>query len=392
MIGGAGGMGSVTVRDLARSGAAEVRIVDLDAERARELAAAVGGPARAVAVEDAAHATLVPAVEGCDVVVNAASHTLNVAVMRACLEAGAHYTDLGGLFHYCLEQYELDEEFRAAGLAATISMGSAPGITNMLAAAACERLDTIEAIEIADAIIPGRVPDPRDPYVPPYAASTLVDEFTQPAAVFLDGELRLVPADTGLKVYEFPEAAVECVYTIHSEPATLPRSYAGKGIRRVEWRLGLPPLDVARLRSFIAAGLASIEPVRVAGGEVVPRDALVATLARQARTVELPPDPGAVEYFRVIVTGTRAGALAELVAELRVVERPEWEGAGGAYVTGVPPSVAAQLLCSGERLRDGVGGPEAMLAPARFFAELTARGLPATLADGDTVTALGAAR
>ena len=135
MIGGAGGMGSVTVRDLARSGAAEVRIVDVDAERARELAAAVGGPARAVAVGDARVATLAGAVEGCDAVVNAASHTLNVASMRACLEAGAHYTDLGGLFHYCLEQYELDAEFRAAGLAAAMSMGSAPGITNMLAAA-----------------------------------------------------------------------------------------------------------------------------------------------------------------------------------------------------------------------------------------------------------------
>ncbi len=389
MIGGAGGMGSVTVRDLARSGAAEVRIVDLDAGRARELAAAAGGPVRAVSVGDAQIATLAGAVEGCDAVVNAASHTLNVAVMRACLEAGAHYTDLGGLFHYCLEQYELDGEFRAAGLAAAMSMGSAPGITNMLAAAACERLDTVEAIEIADAIIPGREPDPREPYVPPYAASTLVDEFTQPAAVFLDGELRMVPADTGSKVYEFPEAAVECVYTIHSEPATLPRSYAGKGIRRVEWRLGLPPLDVARLRSFVAAGLASTEPVRAPTGEVVPRDALVATLARQARTVALAPDPGAVEYFRVIATGTRAGAPAELVAELKVVERPEWDGAGGAYATGVPPSVAAQLLCSGERLRDGVGGAEAILPPDRFFAELAARGLPATLTDGGPVTSLG---
>ena len=242
-----------------------------------------------------------------------------------------------------------------------------------------------------DAIIPGREPDPREPYVPPYAASTLVDEFTQPAAVFLDGELRTVPADTGSKVYEFPEAAVECVYTIHSEPATLPRSYAGKGIRRVEWRLGLPPLDVARLRSFVAAGLASTEPVRTPAGAVVPRDAVVATLARQARTVELTPDPGAVEYFRVIATGTRAGAPAELVAELKVVERPEWDGAGGAYATGVPPSVAAQLLCGGERLRDGVGGPEAILPPARFFAELAARGLPATLTDGGSVTSLGTA-
>jgi saccharopine dehydrogenase-like NADP-dependent oxidoreductase len=171
------------------------------------------------------------AVRGVDAVVDAASHRLNMDVMRACLDEGAHYTDLGGLFHVALEQFSLDDAFAERGLAAAISMGSAPGVTNMLAAAAAERLDTVESIEIADAIIPGRDPDPRAPYVPPDAASTIVDEFTARAAVFLDGELRMVPGDTSSKVYSFAEADVECVYTIHSEPATLPHSYATRGVR-----------------------------------------------------------------------------------------------------------------------------------------------------------------
>jgi saccharopine dehydrogenase-like NADP-dependent oxidoreductase len=380
VIGGAGGMGSVTVRDAARSaGVEEVRIVDRDGERARDLAAAIGlGTVRVAPAGE-----LAEAVRGCDAVVNAASHTLNLDVMRACLEAGAHYADLGGLFHWALRQYELDEEFRRAGLAAAISMGSAPGVTNMLAAACCERLDRVESIEIADAIIPGRPGRPHDPYVPPYAASTLIDEFTAEAAVFLDGELRMVPADSGAKVYAFPEADVECVYTIHSEPATLPRSYAAKGIRNVEWRLGLPPLDVERLRSFVAGGLTSAEPIEVGGVEVLPRDVLAAVLMRQARRVELEPDPGGVEWFRVAVTGARGGEQVELVAELRVAESQGFEAGAGPTVTGVPPSIAAQLLYRGERLTDGVGGPEAMLPVKPFFAELRRRGLEATLREGD---------
>lgn len=366
-------MGRVTVADLAASAEVEeVRVVDLDVERAREIARATGPKARAVQSGD----SFAEAVDGADAVVNAASHRLNLAVMHACLQAGAHYTDLGGLLHVALEQYSLDEEFRAAGLAAAISMGSAPGLTNMLAAACCERLDTVEAIEIADAFISGLLPDPTTLYVPPYAASTLIDEFTQPAAVFLDGELRMVPADSGAKVYEFPEGSVECVYTIHSEPATLPRSYAGKGVRRVEWRLGLPALDVIRLRSFIAAGLTSAEPVPVDGHDVVPRELLAAVLARQEGA---PPDPDAIEYFRVIVSGTRGGASATIQAEVRVAERPEWGVPGGSYVTGVPPSIAAQLLCRGERLQNGVAGPEAMLPVEPFFAELARRGLELTL-------------
>jgi saccharopine dehydrogenase-like NADP-dependent oxidoreductase len=219
--------------------------------------------------------------------------------------------------------------------------------------------------------------------VPPYAASTIIDEFTADAAVFLDGELRMVPADTGAKVYEFPEGSAECVYTIHSEPATLPRSYAAKGIQRVEWRLGLPPLDVERLRGFVAAGLTSTEPIRVDGAAVVPRQVLAEVLMRQARTVDVPDDPDGVEWFRVVVTGTRAGERATLVGEMRVGERPEWEAGAGATVTGTPPSVAAQLLCRGERLRDGVGGPEAMLPVQPFFAQLAERGLIGELVEAD---------
>lgn len=383
-MGGAGGMGRVTVADLARSrDVEEVRIVDVDEERARELAERLGSPVSIAAAGD-----LRAALAGVDAVVNAASHRLNVPVMHACLEAGAHYTDLGGLFHFALSQYELDEAFRTRGLAAAISMGSAPGLTNMLAAACCERLDTVESIEISDAFIPGREPSPTDAYVPPYAASTLIDEFTEPAAVFLDGELRMVPADSGAKVYAFPEGSVECVYTIHSEPATLPRSYAEKGIRNVEWRLGLPALDVQRLRSFVAAGLTSTDAITVGEAEVVPRDVLAEVLMRQARTVEPPHDLEAVEWFRVIVSGAREGLNTTLVAEMRVGERPEWDAGAGATVTGTPPSIAAKLLCGGARLRDGVGGPEAMLPAGRFFAELARRGMTGVLRDGDEQIAL----
>lgn len=380
VIGGAGAMGRVTVADAARSeGVEEVRIVDRDVERARRIADALGG----VVTVGSPSGELARDLDGADCVVNAASHTLNVPVMEACLAVGAHYTDLGGLFHWALRQYELDAAFREAGLAAAISMGSAPGLTNMLAAAAAERLETVESIEIVDAFIPGRESAPDAPYVPPYAAGTIIDEFTADAAQFLDGELRMVPAASGSKTYAFPEGSAECVYTIHSEPATLPRSYADRGIRNVEWRLGLPPLDVTRLRSFIAAGLTSTDPVRVGDVEVVPRDVLVAVLQRQAQTVEVEPDPDGVEWFRVLVTGRRGGKEQTIVAELRVSESQGFEHGAGATVTGVPPSIAAQMLCRGERRRDGVSGPEAILPVESFFAELARRGLTGELVEAD---------
>lgn len=368
-------MGRITIADAATSeGVERVLLVDRDAARAAEVAAARANVEVREPGEGAAGLRI--ALAGADAVVNAASHRLNVPVMEACLDVGAHYTDLGGLYYYALEQYGLDDAFRRAGLSAAISMGAAPGITNMLAAAAAAELDTVESIELIDACVAGRPYDPDEPYVPAYAADTLIDEFTRPAPMFLDGREQLMEAGGGARTYHLPEGDVECVYTIHSEPATLPRSYADRGIRSVEWRLGLPPSHTVPLRALVASGMASAEPVRVDGRDVVPRDVLVAVLARQGGA---PDDPGALERLRAHVVGTRGGERVEIDADLPLTQRAEWGADSGTYSTGVPPSITAQLLASGQAVRTGVGGPEVIVPVEPFFAALAARGMHAEI-------------
>jgi lysine 6-dehydrogenase len=375
VIGGAGGMGKVTTADAAASAGVErVLLVDRDERRAAEIAAAhdnVEVRAPGESAED-----MRAALAGADAVVNAASHRLNVPVMQACLEVGAHYTDLGGLYYFALEQYELDEAFRAAGLSAAISMGAAPGITNMLAAAAVAELDTVETIELLDAVVAGRPYDPDEPYVPAYAADTLIDEFTRPAPMFIDGREQLMEAAGGARTYHLPEGDVECVYTIHSEQATLPRSYADRGIRSVEWRLGLPPAHTLPLRALVAAGMASTDPVEIDGREVRPRDVLVAVLSRQSGAGD---DPDARERLRAHVVGARDGRRVEIDADLPLAQHAEWGTDSGTYSTGVPPSIAAQLLAGGSALRTGVGGPEVIIPVGAFFAALAARGMHAEI-------------
>ncbi|MFM9135427.1 MAG: saccharopine dehydrogenase family protein [bacterium] len=377
VVGGAGAMGSVTVADLAASPAvAEVVIVDPDASRARDLAFRLEGRG-ADLVTCGIEAPLAVSLAGCEAVVNASGHVHNVSVMEACLAVGAHYTDLGGLYHVAVQQYSWNDAFDDAGLTATLSMGSAPGLTNLLAARGVELggMDHVESIEIADAVVPGREYHPAEPYGPPYAAVTLVEEYTAPAPQFVDGEISFFPAGSGARIYAFPGGAVECVYTIHSEPATLPRSYADRGIRRVEWRLGLAPADHVRLLSFVAAGLASEEPVIVDGAAIRPADVLVAVLSRQARREVAAADPGAVEWFRVVTAGTRGGRPVTVTCDVEVTDPPSGEFPGGAWATGVPPSIAAQIMASGRALRTGVHGPELTMPLDLFFAELAARGM-----------------
>ena len=50
---------------------------------------------------------------GADVLLNTASYRINLDAMRACLKAGCHYLDLGGLYHVTRDQLELAARVRA---------------------------------------------------------------------------------------------------------------------------------------------------------------------------------------------------------------------------------------------------------------------------------------
>jgi len=185
-------------------------------------------------------ASLERALQGADVVVNAADYRLNLDVMRSALAVGAHYVDLGGLFHVTRQQLELDGEFRDAGLTAVLGLGSAPGKTNLLAAAAARRLGRDpESMEIWAA-----TRDPaaaNHPFPAPYSVQTLRDELQMRPVVLHGGELEEVEPLSGSAEREFPEPVGRAtgIYTLHSELATLPLSIPS--LREGSFRLCLSP-------------------------------------------------------------------------------------------------------------------------------------------------------
>ena len=105
--------------------------------------------------------------------------------MRACLEAGCHYLDLGGLYHLTGEQMALGDRFEAAGLLAVLGIGSSPGKTNLMAARAVAELDSVDSIDVSAA---SRDLDPPPGLSLPYALETLIDELTLAPVVLRDGE------------------------------------------------------------------------------------------------------------------------------------------------------------------------------------------------------------
>lgn len=177
---------------------------------------------------------------GCAVCLNCADYRLNLSVMRGALEAGAHYVDLGGLYHVTKQQLELDEEFRERGLGALLGMGSAPGKTNLLAAAAVDRLgEDPESLEIWAAT---RDPAAADhPFPAPYSVRTLLDELQMRPVVVEDGLVTEVSPLSGNEARALPDPVGEAtgIYTLHSELATLPSAFPT--LRDASFRLCLSP-------------------------------------------------------------------------------------------------------------------------------------------------------
>jgi saccharopine dehydrogenase-like NADP-dependent oxidoreductase len=377
VLGGAGLMGRIAVKDLAASKSTQqIVIADRDTDLANQVASLLprGRAKVSIARTDVTdRKKLVDTLRGADAVLNAVHYYFNLEVMRACLEVGAHYTDLGGLFHLTRKQLELHDEFAAAGITAVLGMGSAPGVPNVQARYAADRLDTVESIRIYDGILPM----PGDDLRFGYAIPTIIDELVMPPMVFRDGEFVEEEPLAGAEDFWFepPIGLLPCHLSLHSEVATLPVTFKDKGIRECTFKInywGMNPEAFAKVKLLADLGFAGSEPVQVKGTPVKPRDLLVALLADY-----IPPLDAFVQEAADPTHWTK-----EIVTEMRGTRdgEPRTYRLGtltpiGSLPTGVAPSIVAQWLAAGRVPAPGVFPPEVALDPVPFFAELAERGI-----------------
>lgn len=374
VLGGAGAMGQVTVRDLFFSSTLDAVVIgDVSAQRAERIKRFYGDKVKVQQVDISDSASLAAAAADKQVVINCAPYQFNVPVMEACLAAGAHYLDLGGLFHTTRKQLELDQRFKEKNLLAVLGMGAAPGMTNVMAAHAANDLDEVEAIEI----VVGGVEFDKvgHPFLPPYSLDTVLDEYALQPMVYEDGRFRAKQPMSAEALIDmpWPVGKVKTFLTLHSEVATLPLTYKNKGIKRCTYRLGLPDEFHEHAKFLVKLGFASKNEIKLGETSVVPRQML-------ARMVELHPapetEPNDCEVVRVDVRGRRGGRNTQVRMESIVYSHPEWKVSCGALDTGVPPSIVAQMILGGQITERGALPPEQCVPSEAFFRELAKRAIP----------------
>ena len=367
-------MAAITLKDLFETSSFDIVVADYNLEGARRAAAQYNSPrVQAVACDVRDLAGTAALMGGAFAVINSVQYQFNLPVMRAALEAGCHYTDLGGLYHVTLEQLPLHQEFLDRDLLALIGMGAAPGTTNLLARMAADELDEVHEIHCQVAGIDLNADSSHggeDGLAAAYSIQTILEEASKPAAVFTQGKLTFVEPMSGARGVKFPDpVGVQYpAYTIHSEVATLPQSFAAKGLRECTFAIAFDKPFTDKLRFLRSIGVNSVEPIQVKGQQVVPQDVLLAALARLPKAPVDERPPNQVEVVRSHVKGIKDGKPVGLLMDLYVTGIPEW-GLGIDVNTGCPPSIVVQMMARGQITARGVLPAELCVPPGPYFEE-----------------------
>lgn len=385
LLGGAGIIGKVIARDLALTDdVAEVVIADLNeagAQATVDKAAPGDSRFKAAQIDVTDQGALAKLLRGADCVINSVQYYFNLDVMRACLEADCHYLDLGGLFHTTRKQLELNEAFQAKGLTAILGLGSCPGIANVQPALVADRFDTIHSIKIYN----GATTDSRDSLAWPYSLATILDEMTERPVVFRDGQFVELEPLSEEEAFDFRAPIGHRIthLTLHSEAATLPLSYAHKGVQECFFKInffGYSEKAFRRLQGLTQLGLGDKKPVlvkaKLASGELVeaevrPRDVLSEVLLHSEAT-RRGENPG-FKDIATVVEGTKNGQPLAVRVDTTAWPHEAYGVSGGTLVVGVPPAVVARWLAARKVAAKGVCPPETSVDPARFFKALAER-------------------
>ncbi len=367
---GAGMMGSAMAYDLAGSdGVERVLLADIDAERAAQVASAIGDGVEPRTIDTRDAASLRALFREVDVVLGATSYNHNAALTEAAIQTGTHCCDLGGNMDVVLEQMRLDERAKAAGVLVLPNCGLAPGLACIVGAGGTRRFDSVDAVHVRVGGLPQH-PQPPLNYQLVFSAEGLLNEYIEPAEVIEAGARRTVASMTGLEALSFrmPYAELEAFHT-SGGASTLPAMFDG-AVRELDYKTIRYAGHCDRFRTLLELGFASAEPIVVGSSVRTAREIFEEMLRRK-----LPASGPDVVLMRVTVRGRMAGAEKTLAYEMIDHYDEHLRLTAMMRTTAFPTSIIAQMVVRGEIEDRGVLPPERCVPLGPLFAELAKRNI-----------------
>jgi len=294
----------------------------------------------------------------------------NGPMARAAVEAGCHFSDLGGNTEIVFEQKKLDDQAVVRKVSVIPDCGLAPGMVNILAAEGIRRLDQTAKVKVYVGGLPQQ-PEPPLNYQIVYSLEGALDYYTTPSWVLRGGKPVQVDALSELEAVDFPQpvGTLEAFHT-GGGISTLPFAYEGK-VDVMEYKTLRYPGHVAIMRPIRELGLLDNTPVEVKGKSVVPRDLFIAAVHPKLHK----PKGKDLVALQVIVSGTRNGVPAKVT--FRLIDRYDAEHGISAMMrtTGYSLSITGQMQADGRVALKGVHTPDEAIPFRPYVEELGRRGV-----------------
>ncbi len=364
-LGGAGAVCEYSTRDLAEfSDFEEIIIGDYNFSAAKNLAERIGDArVSALKVDAEDYQGLVRLFRRFDVILNGLPFKYDMAVTKACVEAGVSGLDVST----AEEQWDLNQAAKEKNIIFIPGVGATPGITNVMARRATDYLDETEEIQINFAAFRCIAPAPG-------LLVTFLWEFhpriEKQRLYFKNGRFHSVGPFEGLKKVTFPGpiGEQEVCYIPHPETITMPKSL---GANAVSVHGCFPPHAMRIAKALLEAGLYNEDPITVKGVKTTPLELMHEVLIQvpQGKENRLWAYGLVVEVY-----GKRDGRDVKVTLWNRHPPPERWGGKAAYYKNiGIPLSIGAQMIAKGEVAGTGVLPPETALDSDSFFKELTKR-------------------
>src|SRR5690242_17488578 len=306
---GAGLQGSACAYDLLQNPEVkEVRLADLHTGHLPQFLAPFSGERLIFTPLDVRdrEATLALMRES-DAVMSAIPYYFNYELAKLAVEAGVHFSDLGGNTEIVFKQKTLDAEAKKKNITVIPDCGLAPGMVNILAEHAIEQLDEVDAVRIFVGGLPQH-PEPPLNYQIVYSLEGVLDYYTTLSWVLRNGKPVQVKALSERVPVKFPKPVGE-LEAFHTAGglSTMAWRYEGK-IPTMEYKTLRYPGHAHIMEAIRDLGLLDLTPVEVKGHRVVPRDVFVEVVSPRLKK----PKGCDLVALRVVVEGKRDGQPAKL--------------------------------------------------------------------------------
>jgi len=384
---GAGGVGSVAIHKMAMNSDIFTEITlasrrkfkcDDIAKSVKERTGVDINTAEVDAMDVDATAALIKQV-GADLVVNLALPYQDLAIMDACLKAGANYMDTANYepedeakfeYHW---QWAYQDKFKEAGLTAILGSGFDPGVTSVFATwLRKHKLDTIRQIDVLDC----NGGDNGKAFATNFNPEINIREVTAPARHWENGDWVESPAMTHKYKFDFPAVGEKNMYLMYHEELESLKTHFPE-IERARFWMTFGDAYINHVTVLQNIGMTSIEPVMHDGKEIIPLQFLASVLPDPSDLGEL--TKGKTCIGDIATGNAKDGAGEKTYYIYNICDHEECYAEVGsqavAYTTGVPAMIGAAQFLKGNWNQPGVWNME-QLDPDDFMDMLNNHGLP----------------